>query len=375
MLKGIHLTLLVGPTIPVPVPQFIIDSLTDVEVRTHARSKSAFRLTFTVSNRSPLSTLFLISAGGAPKLIRVILIATVQGLPDVLFDGVMTNHQFSPGSSGSPGKLIITGEDLKRVMDYVSLDGTPYPGMTPEARVATILAKYSAFGIIPLIVPTFSLDVESPTHHVPHHKGTDLYYVEYLAKEVGYVFFLRPGPVPGVNVAYWGPDVKVGLPQAALSLDMDAHRNVESINFSYDSEHRTQPVVMIQVPIINTAIPVPIPSLSPFNPPLGLIPPPAKRIAPVEGTAKLSPVKALLKGLATASETSNCVRATGSLDVARYGQVLKARNLVGVRGAGVAFDGMYYVESVTNNLQRGQFKQSFELSRNALVSTLPRVPV
>jgi hypothetical protein len=295
-------------------------------------------------------------------------------MPDVLIDGVMTNHQFTPGSGGSVSQLIVTGEDLKRVMDYVALDGTPYPGMPPEARVAAILAKYAAFGIAPLVVPTFALDVDSPLRFTALHKGTDLNYIEYLAQQVGYIFFLRPGPVPGVNVAYWGPDVKIGLPQPALSLDMDAHRNVETINFTYDSEHRIQPVVNIQEPFFKTTISIPIPSLSPFNPPLGLVPPQAKKVVPIEGTAKLSPVKALLRGLAMASESSNCVTATGSLDVARYGQVLKARNLVGVRGAGVAFDGMYYVESVTHNLQRGQFKQSFQLSRNGLVSTVPRVP-
>lgn len=372
MLKGIHLTLLVGPTVPVPVPRMVLESLTDIEVQSHAREKSAFRLTFTVTTHSPLQSIFLLTAG--MKYIRVILLATVQGTPEVLIDGVMTNHQFVPGSGGGLSQLIVTGEDLKRVMDYVALDGTPYPGMPPEARVAAILGKYAAFGIIPLVVPTFALDVDSPLRYVALHKGTDLNYIEYLASEVGYVFFLRPGPVPGVNVAYWGPDVKLGLPQPALNLDMDAHRNVESINFQYDSEHAVQPVVNVQEPFFKTTISIPIPSISPFNPPLGLFSPAAKTVVPVEGTAKLSPVKALLRGMATASESSNCVTANGSLDVARYGQVLKARNLVGVRGAGIAFDGMYYVESVTHNLQRGQFKQSFTLSRNGLVSTLPRVP-
>ena len=56
-------------------------------------------------------------------------------------------------------------------------------------------------------------------------------------------------------------------------------------------------------------------------------------------------------------------------------RLLKARQLVGVRGAGPAFDGLYYVDSVTTNIKRGEFKQSFNLTRNALVSITPRVPV
>jgi hypothetical protein len=53
---------------------------------------------------------------------------------------------------------------------------------------------------------------------------------------------------------------------------------------------------------------------------------------------------------------------------------LKARALVGVRGAGTAFDGLYFVKSVTSTIKPGELKQSFELTRNGLVSITPRVP-
>jgi len=48
---------------------------------------------------------------------------------------------------------------------------------------------------------------------------------------------------------------------------------------------------------------------------------------------------------------------------------------VGVRGAGPAFDGLYYVKSVTHHIKRGEYKQDFSLSRNGLVSTLPKLPL
>jgi hypothetical protein len=60
--------------------------------------------------------------------------------------------------------------------------------------------------------------------------------------------------------------------------------------------------------------------------------------------------------------------------VLRYGRLLKARRLVGVRGAGAAFDGLYFVKSVTSTLKRGEFKQRFSLTRNGLVSLTPAVP-
>ena len=64
----------------------------------------------------------------------------------------------------------------------------------------------------------------------------------------------------------------------------------------------------------------------------------------------------------------------GTINVLRYGQILQARQLVGVRGAGLAFDGLYYVDTVKHNLKLGEYKQSFTLKRNALVANLPVVP-
>ncbi|MFD0346193.1 hypothetical protein ACFQ0M_09175 [Kitasatospora aburaviensis] len=46
-----------------------------------------------------------------------------------------------------------------------------------------------------------------------------------------------------------------------------------------------------------------------------------------------------------------------------------------MRGAGTAFDGLYFVQSVDHRLERGSFTQQFTLVRNGLISTLPVVPV
>jgi hypothetical protein len=82
-----------------------------------------------------------------------------------------------------------------------------------------------------------------------------------------------------------------------------------------------------------------------------------------------------MAAFAKAAKSSDSVTASGSLNVARYGRVLKTRRIVGVRGAGMAFDGLYYVSSVTHSIQRGEYKQQFSLVRNGLVSITPRVPV
>ena len=86
---------------------------------------------------------------------------------------------------------------------------------------------------------------------------------------MGYVFYVDPGPVPGTNIAYWGPEIKVGVPQPALNIDMDAHTNVESLSFSFDGAKTTLPIVFIQNQLTKVPIPIPIPNINPLQPPLG----------------------------------------------------------------------------------------------------------
>jgi hypothetical protein len=375
MLKGIDLTLMIGPAVPIPVPRSILDALTSVRVTNSDPGPSVFQLQFNVSTNSPLQTLFLLSGGVNIPLVRVVIIATVNGAPEVLIDGVMTNHEISPGSDAAHATLTITGEDLSRVMDYIDLSGIPYPAMPPEARVLLILAKYAVLGVIPLVIPSVLIDIPIPVQHIPRQQGTDLAYVRHLADEVGYVFYLEAGPAPATSIAYWGPQVKVGVPQPALnSPNMDAFANSSTGSFTFNADGKRLPVLFIQEQTSGVPIPIPIPDITPLNPPLGLIPPLPKAIDPIEGAAKYGPLRAAIIGLAKAAQSSDAVSATGTLDVARYGRLLKARRLVGVRGVGTAFDGLYYVKSVTHDIKRGEYKQSFTLSRNGLVSTLPQVP-
>ena len=204
-------------------------------------------------------------------------------------------------------------------------------------------------------------------------QGTDLSYIQDLAAEVGYEFYIEPGPVAGTNVAYFGPEIKVGVPQPALNVDMDGLTNVESIDFSFDPTKGKLPVVFIQNKLTRLPIPIPIPNINPLQPPLGLLPTPIANVEFLKDTAKLSFLKALERGVVEASRSQDAVTANGSLNVLRYGRPLKARQLVGVRGAGLAYDGLYYVQSVTSKLKHGEFKQEFNLTRNGLISTVPRV--
>lgn len=375
MVSGYKLTLMIGPVVPVPVSQEVLDALTSVSVTTNSDSGSGFQLEFTLSNRSPLQTLFLLKGGASIPLVRVVIIVSFGGTSEILMDGVMTNHEIRPGADTAHSVLTITGEDLSRVMDYIDFSGFPFPAMPPEARVLLILAKYAFLGIIPLVIPSVLIDIPIPTDRIPEQQGKDLAYIRSLAEEVGYVFYVEPGPEPGASVAYWGPEIKVGAPQKALSINWDFDTNIETVSCSFRSQGRVLPIVVIQNQQTHVPIPIPILDITPLNPPLGVIPPIPLNVEQVNDTSKYSPIRAALIGMTKAARSAEAVTATGSLNVARYGAVLKARRLVGLRGVGEAFDGLYYVKSVTSKIKRGEFKQDFTLTRNGLLSTVPQVPV
>src|SRR5579862_319580 len=169
MLDGINLGLMIGPAVPSPVSQDVLNALTDVQVTARSDKPSLFQLKFTINKNSPLITLFLLAGGASIPLVRVVIYVTIGGTTEVLIDGVMTDHQLTPGATGASSVLTITGEDLTRVMDYIDFTGIPYPCMPPEARVLLILAKYLVFGVVPVVIPSILIDIPIPIDRIPRH--------------------------------------------------------------------------------------------------------------------------------------------------------------------------------------------------------------
>ncbi len=373
MLKGIHLTLMIGPGLSVPAPKIVIEALTSVQVNSE-KERSGFQLTFTVGKNSPLLTTMIPTGYFDPMITRVLIIVTVNGMPNVLMDGMVTRQELAPSNDPGKSTFTITGEDLSVVMDVVEMPFMRYPAMPLSVRVLTILAKYAVLGIVPLVIPEIPPVVLLPTERIPSHSGTDRRYIRSLSSRCGYVFYVEPGPAPGMNIAYWGPDVRIPVPQPALNVNFDAHSNVESLSVSLDGLAKK----IIVYTIFDSAtqkipIPIPVPNLSVLRPPLGArLTPPAKIEFPGYG-ANRNPTEATTEILGMTFSASDAISASGSLDVLRYGRVLRSRQLVGVRGVGVAYDGLYYVQSVTHNIKNGEYKQNFSLSRDGLISLSPTV--
>jgi hypothetical protein len=375
MNRGFYLTLMMGGFNASPVPQPVIDALTEIQVNSTVGSQAGFQLKFTLGKNSPVQQ--MLGSGYFDPRTRVIIAVTVNGSTEVLMDGIITKQDMTPSLSAGKSTLAITGLDLTALMDFIDLTGIPYPALPEFVIVEAILAKYLVLGVVPLALPASIPSFENPLDHFVKQDGTDYSFVTTLARKVGAVFYLDPGPKPGASLAYWGPDISklFGSPQPALSINLDASTNIDSLSFSFDGTLATQYVVTIIEQNTQLPIPIPVPNITLLKGPLAAQLPPIAKVTQLRPIASENPVGAALAALGTLFSTPDVISGQGQLDVLRYGHVFKARQLAAVRGAGSYYDGKYYVKSVTHSIKRGEYKQNFTLSRGGVISDVSTVSV
>lgn len=408
-LLGIQLTLMMGPGIAVPVPPNLAESLKSVSVTNNDTGRSGFSLTFQVGRSAPLDMVdynLLVNPLLRP-FTRVVVVVTFGVLPQVLCDGVITNIQLSPSNEPGASTLTVTGEDISVMMDMKEIP-QPWPALPADAVVGLILLKYAQYGITPFVTPAIFPNPPLPTESVPVQNVTDLSYINSLAARQGYVFYVEPGLAPNTNFAYWGPPhvpppYRAGPPQKAITFNSGPETNAASVSFTYNALSPTLVVGTIQDSRSNVSIPVvtspqglrvPLASMPAiiFNQPnvrvsmLPTTPEQARRAISGGGggqaeespeartTAGLEVAEAIMRAQATTDvSTDNVVSVSGELNALEYGDILRARGLVGVRGVGYSYGGNYYVKSVSHEISRGEYKQRFTLTREGIGSLTPLV--
>lgn len=359
-LFGIRLQLLLGrPDVPLPAPFEVVDALISLKVINNDLKRDGFEMNFNVG-RDSLLEYGLLSSGVLDIKTRVIIIMLFGGLPQVLIDGIITDHQMQPGNEPGRSVLRVLGQDISIKLSFEDRNKT-YSQQKDSDIVTSIL---SAADFIPQVTET--TDTPSDAERVPTQQCNDLKFVRQLARRNGFVFFVEPTDLPGFNTAYWGPENRQGEHQPALSMNMGPQTNVDTpINFHFNALSPSEPEISIIDPLTRLAIQVPLPTS--FLPTLTSNPAPALRKVFSRDSANLSLAQALLQAFTSASATADTIKANGTVDAVRYGQALRARRLVDVRGAGQSYDGTYYVRQVIHDVKirpRGDYKQHFTLTRD-----------
>jgi hypothetical protein len=363
---GIRLQLLIGSTVQLPVPQTVIEALVRAEVRKTDQGRDVFDLIFNLS-KTPLLDYDLLRDGLVDPPNRVIIMVFVGVLPHVLMDGIITRHELLPNYRSQQTQLKVTGEDISIEMDYEERSET-HPNQPDSVIVSKIVASY---GLVPEVTTTTDVPIE--LDRVPTQQESDLRYIQRLARRNSFVFFIDPTNIPGLTKAYWGPERRTGLPQPPLNMDMGPFTNVNHINFGFDALRATNPRVSISDPFTGTSLPIPAPDS--LLPSLTSQPAQPLRTTVARNTANRNSFQAALQALIGATAGSGAIDGSGELHTIRYGHVLTARKLIGVRGAGKSYDGTYYIKGVTHFIRRGEYKQGFTLTREGRGATSDILPL
>lgn len=364
---GIRLILWVGPTIPLPAPPGVMKALTEVTVTNDSEGQDGFQLTLTLG-KDQLLDFGVVSAGTFDPMRRVVIGVLMGASPEVLIDGVVTHHQVVPSSEPGKSTMTVTGKDLTQVMDLDERNDD-YPNQPDFVIFSRLVGTYPQYGLVPQPTPT--ADVPIMLQRVPRQHETDLQFIRRLAERNGFVFYVEPVTF-GVNKAYFGPEVRVGAPQPALTQNLGPATNVKSLSFSNEALAPVGTRGTFVDPIFKLSIPIPsLPSLR--IPPLSRGPAPAYRTVQLRDTANENPARAATAAAATVTRAPDPIEGSGELDAARYGSVLRARRLVGVRGAGTSYDGFYWVKRVTHTIRSGNYTQQFSVSREGTGALLPVV--
>ncbi len=146
-----------------------------------------------------------------------------------------------PSSRPSESVLRVTGFDVSVMME---LERRTRPANQPDfVIVAQLLAGYAQCRMIPTIRYHRH---PHPAQRIPSQQCSDFAFIQQMADRSGFVFYVEPTPVPGVNKAYFGPDVRLGDAQSALSLNMTNGTNVDQpLHFRYDALGPASPQVTI----------------------------------------------------------------------------------------------------------------------------------
>lgn len=364
---GIRLILLLGKTVPLPAPAEVVEAVSSVEVTNDSEIGDGFQITFTLGKNTAVDY-GLLKSGALDPFNRVVIGVLLGAVPEVLIDGIVAHHQVAPSNEPGKSTLTVTGRDLRQVLDLEEKN-EKYENQPDFVIFNRLIAGYAQYGLVPQAIPTTDVPIE--LQRIPRQHETDLRFIERMAERNGFVFYIEPVTF-GVNRAYFGPEVRAGIPQPALTVGMGSFTNVTSLSFSQDALASESSAGSILEPISKSSIPLPsLPSLR--VPPLARNPTPARRKTLMREAANQSPSQAAATAVAAVTNPSESVRGEGELDTVRYGHVLRARKLVGVRGVGESYGGDYYVRRVKHTITRESFGQQFSLSREGTGALLPVV--
>jgi phage protein D len=340
----------------------LIDVIQRLEVEDHAEMADMVRLSVAIAIRDGCGSWNVVDENTFQRLTKLRIDVNVgSGKTEPLIEAyvIETNADFA----NQPGQSVLNVVAMEPTAKMnLEEKVRPWPNMA-DSDIAEQIFRDCKFN-------TDNIDQTQPTRdendHTEMQRGTDIQFLQRLAQRNGFEIYVELNPETGVVEGHFHAPRLQQNPQGVLSVNMGSATNVNSFHARFDM---VQPATAQAHNVdIHSSEQQTGQSDSQQDKPLGsapTVPAGDARQVLISGTGLSDTGELQTAAQAEVDRTSWAITAEGEVNTVAYGDVLRAKRPVLVRGAGRQFSGIYYVERVLHSFTGDGYTQQFSLRRNA----------
>ena len=346
----------------VPASEELLNVIQNIEIEDHAEMADMMRLSVAIAVKDGCVGWSVIDDNTFQRLTKIRVNVNVgSGKTEPLLEAYVTEANANFANQPGQSVLNIVAMEPTVLMNLLE-DNKAWPNMADSDIAESIFNDYQFEPVVDQTQPSWQED-----DYVTMQRGTDIQFLQSLAKRNGYECYVELNPGSGQVEGHFHLPQLQQTPQGVLSVNMGDATNVNSFSARFDSlgpttakasnidiesqDDQDSDVDQQALTDLGDA-----PSLSTTKP----------RQVLLSGTGLSSTGELQTVAQAEVDRSSWAITAEGEVNTVAYGDVLRAKRPVLVRGAGPQFSGTYYVQSVTHTINGDGYTQKFSLKRNAL---------
>jgi phage protein D len=344
-----------------PAPQSLIDVIQHLEVEDHADMADMVRLSVAISIRGGCGSWNVVDEDIFKRLTKLRINVNVgSGKTEPLIEAYVTetNADFANQPGQSSLNVVAMEPTVKMNLKETV---TPWPNMADSDIAEQLFGNYSFEPVVDSTQPT-----RDETDHTEMQRGTDIQFLQALAQRNGFECYVELNPGTGKVEGHFHAPRLQQAPQGVLSVNMGTATNVNSFHAQFDMlQSATASAANVDVHSKDDQSGQ---SDSLGDKALGTsstVPSDEARQVLVSATGLSDSGELQTATQSVVDRSSWAITANGELNTIAYGDLLRAKRPVLVRGAGRQFSGIYYVERVLHSFSGEGYTQQFNLRRNA----------
>jgi phage protein D len=344
-----------------PASEELLSVIQDIEIEDHAEMADMLRMTVAIAVKDGCVGWNVIDDNTFHRLAKIRVYVNVgSGKTEPLIEAYVTES--NANFANQPGQSILNVVAMEpTVLMNLNEYSQAWPNMADSNIAETIFANYQFDPIVDQTQPSWQENDYTTIQH-----GTDIQFLQQLARRNGYECYVELNPVTSLVEGHFHLPKLQQNPQGVLSVNMGDATNVNSFNARFnnigpvkakasniDIESKDDQSSDVEQQALTDLGDTP--SLGSDKPGQILL----------TGTGLSSTAELQTVAQAEVDRASWAITADGEVNTVAYGNILRAKRPVLVRGAGPEFSGTYYVQSVTHIINGDGYSQKFSLKRNA----------